>query len=148
MFYLADTNVISRRILPNDPHHAQVKQAITRIKRDGGTVYITPQVMIEFRAVATRPLDSNGFGMTAESADAQALRIARIFPMLPDRDGIYQEWVKLVRTYKIIGLRVYDARLVAVMMVHNISNILTLNPKDYRPFAGIKVIQPGEVLAP
>lgn len=148
MSHLADTSVIARRVLPNDPNHTLVKRAIAAIKRSGGMIYVTPQVMIEFRAVATRPLASNGFGMTAAQADAEARKIMRLFPMLPDTDTIYRRWQKLVRSYGVTGLRVHDTRLVAVMITHNIPNILTLNPKDFRQFTEINVVEPQSLVNP
>jgi predicted nucleic acid-binding protein len=147
MSYLADTSVVARRVLPSDPNQALVKRVIEGIKRQGDLVYVTPQVMIEFRAVATRPVASNGFGLSAVAASEEARNIARLFPLLPDTEAMYLR-LELVKRYAVIGHRVHDTRSVAVMMAHGIPNILTLNPKDFRPFSEITVIDPRSLATP
>lgn len=77
MAYLADTNIIVRRILPDDPHHATVTSSLLALEQQGETVYITSQSLIEFRAVATRSASANGAG----GCDA-AKRAGRVEPGL------------------------------------------------------------------
>jgi predicted nucleic acid-binding protein len=59
--------------------------------------------------------------------------IADIFPM----------WRKLVTDHSVCGKRAHDARLVAVMLAHRISSIVTLNAEDFRSFKEITVFEPG-----
>jgi predicted nucleic acid-binding protein len=40
---------------------------------------------------------------------------------------------------------VHDAKLVATMLVYNISNIVTFNGNDFKRFPGITVIDPAEI---
>ena len=62
MAYHADTNVAARWALPGDPQYSSIRQAIFALQAQHEVVYITPQVLIEFHALATRPVDSNGLG--------------------------------------------------------------------------------------
>jgi predicted nucleic acid-binding protein len=148
MAYLADTNVVTRRILPDDPQHGMIRAALLELDRQGETVYITPQVMTEFHALATRPPAANGLGMTAVQARTEAQRIEAIFPLLPDVPAIYPQWRHLTDTYEILGRQVYDARLVAVMLVHGITHILTLNAVHFRRFSEITIVEPADILSP
>lgn len=147
MPYLADTNVVTRRVLPADVHHVLVRAAVDRLLLRGETVYITAQNLVEFRALATRPLAANGLGLPPEEASIRAQRIEAIFPLLSETPDIYVHWRRLADTYRVVGRQVFDARLVAVMLAHGVTHILTLDAPHFRPFAAesITVVEPHEV---
>lgn len=44
--------------------------------------------------------------------------------------------------YRVSGVQVHDARLVAAMHVHNVNRILTFNTKDFARFTDIEAIDP------
>ena len=60
--YLMDTNVLLRAVQKAAPEHALVVSAIAELTANGATIYVAPQVLVEFRVVATRPIEVNGFG--------------------------------------------------------------------------------------
>lgn len=68
-------------------------------------------------------------------------------PLLDDTADLFTHWLQLVSTYRVVGRRVHDARLVAAMLVHGITHLLTFNRDDFRHFAMITVITPPELLA-
>jgi predicted nucleic acid-binding protein len=144
MSYLADTNIVGRWALPQDPLYPQVRAAVLALRQRGETLYITAQNLLEFRAFVTRPLEANGLGMTAAQASNEIARIEAAFPLLPEMPTIFPLWRSLADTYGVIGRQVYDARLVAVMMAHGVSHLLTLNPGHFRRFAEITVVSPNE----
>ena len=115
-----DTNIVIRRVGSNDPLTAVARAATERLNQQGHLLFITPQNLIEFRAVATRPPTANGLGLAAEEATLQARAVQEIFPLLPDVPAIYDHWRRLMDRYAIVGRQVYDARLVAVMLAHRI----------------------------
>ncbi len=147
MAYLADTNVAARWVLPGDPGYPTIRSAIFALQARQEIVYITPQVLMEFHALATRPVTANGLGWTAQAARIEARHIETIFPLLAETVAIYPLWGALIDAYGIIGRQVYDARLVAVMQAHGISHILTMNPTHFRRFAGITVVEPSTIIA-
>src|SRR6266566_70752 len=110
MAYLADTNVVLRRILANDPLYTVVRAAVDRLLLRGETIYITPQNLVEFRALATRPANANGLGMTTAQAGAETQRIEALFPMAAETPAIYPLWRSLVDAHDVIGRQVFDAR--------------------------------------
>ena len=142
MACLLDTNVAWRRIQPTDPRHGEIKSAIDRLITAGETVYITAQNLIEFRAIATRPESANGLGLTPSSASLKAREIEALFELLPETPAVYPQWCTLVDQYAVSGKQVHDTRLVAVMLVHGVTNILTLNGSDFRRFSEITVVEP------
>ncbi|MBA3946314.1 MAG: hypothetical protein H0X37_17335 [Herpetosiphonaceae bacterium] len=66
-------------------------------------------------------------------------------PLLDDTPAVFVHWLKLVTTHRVIGRRVHDARLVAVMQAHRISHLLTFNGDDFRQFDEIVVVEPAKL---
>lgn len=147
MIYLVDTNVLLRFLHRADPRHPIIRAAMRKLRTNGHQLQATSQNFIEFWNVSTRPLNKNGFGLTPLMAD-RLVRIAeRLFPLLPDSPAIYSEWRRLVVDFSVSGVQVHDARLVAGMIVHNITHILTLNTSDFIRYApeGIVAVDPNSV---
>lgn len=46
--------------------------------------------------------------------------------------GIYPEWKRVVEQHRVLGVKVYDARLVAVMNLYGVDTILTFNTGDFK----------------
>jgi len=128
-------------------HHRLVRSTVIALRRRDGLLFVTPQNLIEFWAVATRPLDSNGLGMSVHWAAAQVAEMRRFFILLPDTADAFVQWERLVTQYQVSGKNVHDTRLVAAMLVHGLTHILTFNRKDFAPYAGIQVLHPEQVLA-
>ena len=143
--YLLDTNIILRVVQSSTPTHALAVEAVASILAKGDNIFITPQILMEFWAVATRPVDVNGLGWSSSltETEIQALRLQ--FPMLDDQSDIFPAWLQLVKQYEIQGKKVHDARLVAVMQTHNITHLLTFNVDDFQRFAGITTVHPSEI---
>ena len=145
MDYLVDTNTAARRFVLADPQQPMISVARAKLRGQGDVLYITAQVLIEFHALATRPVAANGWGLSAAEASAEARTIEMIFPLLPESPAIYPLWRNLVDQYDIVGRQVFDARLVAVMQAHNVSHLPTMNPTHFRRFPTITVVEPSTV---
>jgi predicted nucleic acid-binding protein len=62
--------------------------------------------------------------------------------------SVYEKWRQLVREYRVRGVQVHDARLVATMLVHRIPNLITLNVTDFARYAEIVTpVHPGSLIA-
>jgi predicted nucleic acid-binding protein len=55
----------------------------------------------------------------------------------PGNAAVYENWLGLVRDYRVTGVQVHDARLVASMLAHGIQSLLTLNSADFERYAKI-----------
>jgi predicted nucleic acid-binding protein len=131
MAILLDTTILVRLANLTDAQHAVAARAVLELHRRGEVLHITPQVMIEFRNVATRPKTANGAGLPIAEAEAHATTFESKFPLLADTPGIYPAWKGLVGALGIIGKKVHDARLLAVCHVHAVPNLLTFNVADF-----------------
>lgn len=146
MAYLADTNVVTRWTLIQDPLYPVCRTAVRTLRRRGENVYITPQIVMEYWALGTRPIQANGLGLSAEQLALRVRLLLRSFVLLPDTPDIFPAWQDLVERNGIVGRQVYDARLVAVMQAHGIDQVLTFNGAHFRRFPGITVVEPQAIV--
>jgi hypothetical protein len=111
------------------------------LHRRGEVLHVTPQVMIEFRNVATRPVTVD--------TEAQAATFAARFPLLAETPDVYPAWKALVGALGVIGKQVHDARLVAVCHVHVVTHLLMFNLAHFVRMAGfapgVVVVDPATV---
>ncbi|MEM9272001.1 MAG: type II toxin-antitoxin system VapC family toxin [Cyanobacteria bacterium P01_F01_bin.143] len=142
--YLLDTNVILRFAERNHPLHPTVRNAVRQLRLDGHELKVTSQNCVEFWNVATRPANKNGFGLKPVAAERMLRLIERLFPLLPDAPTLYSEWRRIVVTFQVSGVQVYDARLVAAMKTNEVNHLLTFNTKDFTRYAseGIIAVEP------
>lgn len=140
--HLADTNLLLRLADPNSPQHGLATEALARLLSRGDEVFVTPQNFIEFWAVATRPVEANGFGWSGERTAQEVTDLQRRFPMLPDTPEIFVRWMDLVKRLPVHGKRVHDARLVAVLEAHEIEHLITFNTADFKVFSSLLLVDP------
>jgi predicted nucleic acid-binding protein len=146
---LVDTSVLARLANVADALYPIADRAVLELHRRGELLQMTPQNLIEFRSVATRPVAANGLGLSPAEADAKAATFEAAFPLLPENSDIYPAWKHLVTAAGVIGKRVHDARLVAVCHAQRISHLLTFNTSHFQTLAtvapGIVIIDPATV---
>jgi len=98
-------------------------------------------------AVATRPIEHNGLGLSISAAAGELERIKAMFVLLPDTPAIYPAWESLVVKHQVSGKSTHDARLVAAMQVHGVTAILTFDTTGFSRYPGIEVVDPADVVA-
>ena len=106
---------------------------------------VVAQNLIEFWAVATRPIADNGLGITVAQAAQELTKLKTLFVILPDTADIFPQWEQLVVKHHVLGKQVHDARLVAAMTVHKLTHLLTFNTDDFKRYDGITVVSPSSV---
>src|SRR5262245_53700487 len=146
MSVVLDTNILTRAAQPGHPMHNDALDALDALRQQGEELCIVPQNLYEFWVVATRPLTANGLGMSPMQAEAELSSIKQLFRFLNDTPAVYTEWEKLVLQHAVSGKNAHDARVVAAMMVHGITRLLTFNGEDFKRFSDITVLTPAGVL--
>ena len=145
MSTLIDTNVLLRQLEPAHDHHGAAIAATMRLIESGETLQVAAQSIAEFWAVATRPVAQNGLGLDVALASSAIAEIERTFELLlSDEAMVYPYWKRLVAEQRVTGRRVFDARLVAVMLAHGIDRLLTFNAADFAGL-GVPVLEPQTV---
>ena len=148
MSYLVDTNVLTRLIVLKDPLSQSARAAIDQLQQDRAGLLVAPQNLIEFWAVATRPVEANGLGLSVEKAAEEVTRFEAVFRLADEPPALFRRWRQLVEAHAVKGKRVHDARLVAIMIEGDLDHILTFNVDDFRRYPGITAVSPHSFLMP
>ncbi len=143
---LLDTNVLLRLSDGASPDQSVAEQALSSLRLRGDLPCVTAQNIIEFWAVATRPLTVNGLGWTTQRTADEIAQILNRFQLLEDSPVILTNWLLLVKAHDIKGKKVHDARLVAVMQVHGVTHLLTFNIDDFKGYSNLTLLHPRDVI--
>jgi predicted nucleic acid-binding protein len=144
MRILVDTNILLRAVQRQKAGQAAIK-AIKTLHRQGHTLCLAPQNIVEFWNVCTRPIDVNGLGLSVAGTERYVRRLRRMFTVVPDSLQSFESWLELVAKQEVIGASVHDARLAGLMKVNDIEGILTFNVSDFARYEGISAIDPNKV---
>ncbi|MEM8723355.1 MAG: type II toxin-antitoxin system VapC family toxin [Cyanobacteria bacterium P01_G01_bin.39] len=145
MGYLVDTNILLRSCQPDHPMYESASTAVEMLLEQGESLHLTPQNIVEFWNVATRPLDKNGLGMTPEEANTEVIKFEALLPVKLDIPAIHQQWRSLVFRYGVKGVNVHDARLTAASIVHGLTHVLTFNIRDFKRYTEVITVHPDDI---
>lgn len=150
MSTLIDTGVLLRAFDANSPYCRLIHRTLRRLLDDGEHLTVTVQNVAEFWNVATRPVEYNGQGLSVERVKRRVAIIEGFCEVVAEDAVSYEHWKRMVESLGVSGVKVHDARLVAVMLRSGIKRILTLNDGDFRRYVGegVVVVTPEGVLAP
>lgn len=150
MKVLIDTSVLARVAAGvGDPCNEESVEALERLRADGATLVVVPQVLFELWAVATRPAAGNGLGLSVADAAACCDFFATPhFLRLAEPASSVSRWRDLVVAHEVRGKVTHDAHLAATAIELGIASILTYNGSDFARFAKLKAFSPADVLAP
>ncbi len=59
-----------------------------------------------------------------------------------------ERWLDLCTRHAVRGRQAHDTRLVAVMLAHGITHLVTLNAGDFERYSEIKCLVPGAASTP
>jgi predicted nucleic acid-binding protein len=144
---LVDTNIVLRWSDRNSPRHAIFVNAVDHLLELGYDVCCCAQVLIEFWAVATRPIENNGMGLSVADTERLMEDAKIVFSCLPEPPDIAERWQDIASRHQVNGKQAHDARLVALMLSHGITQLLTLNTPDFARYLEITPLTPAEVLS-
>ncbi|TWT88832.1 PIN domain protein [Pseudobythopirellula maris] len=147
MTVLVDTNVLLRVNHDGHPQSATAQETISRLINTSHDLRTVPQVLYEYWAVATRPVESNGLGFPSSVANRWLVVWGDVFPTFRDERGVLDEWWRLVVDHEVSGKTTHDARLVAAMIRHSVTHLLTFNVSDFKRYDEIVVFSPDAYLA-
>ena len=136
-----DTNLLVHATVPLSPDHRRAEAALARARNDGLTA-ISRQIIREYVAVMSRPqVWGRPIPMieTLEVAEA----FLRSFRVLEDGPIVWTHLSMLCRTRQLGGKQVHDADIVATMLAHGETRLLTSNGAHVRRFSDvIEVVAP------
>ncbi len=145
MAILLDTNVLLRWQEFRNPDYLLINRVVDQLLLRNENLFYTAQNISEFWNTLTRPISSNGFGYSPNEADERVSQIESKFKFLSDEAEQYLVWRMLVVKYQVRGVQVHDARLVATMLHHGVTRILTFNAADFTRYKEIEALHPAVV---
>jgi predicted nucleic acid-binding protein len=148
MKVLLDTNILTAMAQSGHVHNRTALAAVASLRRGPNFIFLVPQVLYEFWSVASRPIGVNGLGLALPMVAAELARLKRIFSLLPDTAAIFAHWENLVTAHNVIGKNAHDARLVAAMVVHGLTHLLTFNTQDFARYPAVTAVDPIALTAP
>ena len=128
-----DTNLLIYSTRPSSAFHSRATAALAGAARLESRLAISRQVIREYLAVVTRPGGgSEPISMADALADVE--RFAAAFEVLEDGPEVGLRLVGLCRSVALAGRQVHDANIVATMLAHGETRLLTANRSDFQRF--------------
>lgn len=84
--------------------------------------------------------------MTPPAVAAELARLKSMFLLLPETPAIYPIWEALVTQHQVSGKPAHDAHLVAAMLAHGLTTVLTFDKSGFSRYPGIQVVHPAEIV--
>ena len=128
-----DTNLLIYSTRPSSAFHSRATAALAGAARLESRLAISRQVIREYLAVVTRPGGgSEPISMADALADVE--RFAAAVEVLEDGPEVGLRLVGLCRSVALAGRQVHDANIVATMLAHGETRLLTANRSDFQRF--------------
>jgi predicted nucleic acid-binding protein len=131
---MLDTNVLLAATDEGRAEHGRALAVVNDWPGQGTTLYASGQILREYLAVATRPADRNGLGLS----QADALTNVRAFrgrvSLLAEDGKVADRLLSLLDGIPAAGKQVHDANVVATMLVHGVDTVVTINLHDFARF--------------
>ena len=131
---LLDTNILIHQMQPLSPDHGKVNNDIKKFLMNGDDLIVCPQVLRECYAVMTRPIASNGLGLSYSDANNNLQQLETTYKLINDQPMIYSTWKNLILRFNVVGRNAHDTNIAAFMIDHSIDAIYTKNVKDFKRF--------------
>lgn len=149
MAVFVDSGILLRAIHRTDPFYTDVRAAARELFKRDMPLFTGLQHLAEFWNVSTRPPgERGGFNLPLDEATKRLERVRRGVKVITETPLTPDIWTTLVRKHGVKGVHVHDARTVALMLTHSLSELLTLNKQDFARYRdeGIVALTPAELL--
>lgn len=131
---LLDTNILIAATDEGRDDHKKALSILTDRPAAGMTLYTSGQILREYLAVATRPVDVNGLGLGQSDAIANVMTFQRRLRLIHENDKTLRRLLTLLGDVPCTGKQIHDANVVATALAHGIAAIVTLNSADFARF--------------
>ena len=136
-----DTNVLIYATDPRSPLQHTALDALQQARDAGTALVISPQIVREFLAAATRQ-NVGGGGIPLDDILENIATFRAEFRIVEDSPTALDNLIALARQIPMAGRQIHDANIVATMLTHSIQRLLTHNTADFARFAHLITILP------
>lgn len=131
-----DTNVLVYASRSSAAMHAQAMSALHRLEGEGVELCVNRQVLREYLVTITRP-DAGTPLLDLDDAVSDTRRLTEIYTVLEDGPAATEHLLYLVCRFPTRGKRVHDTNVVATMLAHGVTRLLTFNRADFARFGTV-----------
>ena len=131
-----DTNIFVRAHMVGAPDHDIAIAGLERAIEDSEPARISRQIIREYLAVVTRPQSWSASMPMADALDNVRRMISR-FEILEDGPNVTGTLIMLCREVPVGGRQIHDTNIVATMLAHGESRLLTFNVSDFRRYGDL-----------
>jgi predicted nucleic acid-binding protein len=132
---LVDTNVLLSATAPLRPLHRPALTVLNDWPNQGMVLVASSQILREYLAVATRPVEVNGLGLGVEDALFNVRAFRSRMRLLVESESGWDRLCSLIATYGCKGKQIHDANLVASALTSGVARLVTANAGDFSRFA-------------
>lgn len=132
---LVDTNVLLSATAPLRPLHRSALAVLNDWPNEGTILATSSQVLREYLAVATRPVEANGLGLGVEDALSNVTAFRGRMRFLVESEAVWDRLHALIASYGCKGKQIHDANLVATALTSGVARLVTANVGDFKRFA-------------
>jgi predicted nucleic acid-binding protein len=129
-----DTNIIVFASDSRSPWHQSSKEAINKLLNEKFRLFISPQILREYISVASRFTEAKG-PVPWDKIMKNCEDFQKDFILISEDQNTVTELGKLLLKIPSYGKQVHDANVVATMLAHGISNLLTHNTDDFSRYS-------------
>lgn len=136
-----DTNILAYSKLAASPLQSIAQSKLDDLAAAGHPLCISRQILREYLACLSRSSSlTAAIPMPRLIADARTFESQ--FHVAEDGPGVTAHLLKLLSAIPCAGKQIHDANIVATMLFHGISKLLTHNISDFNRFSGQITIIP------
>ncbi len=140
-----DTNILLIATDESRPHHQLARQVIATHNRSGIHLGISGQIIREYLVVATRVPEDNGLGLGSDEALSNVEVFRQRLVFFDETEAVSNELRSLIGSCELTGKRIHDANVVATMLTHGLSKLITENQGDFSVFSEVETIGLPEI---
>ena len=133
---MLDTNVLIAATDEGRPEHRDALTVLNDWAAGHTELCTSGQVLREYLAVATRPAEKNGLGLDLAGALGNVRAIRERTIVLAEDAKVADRLLGLLADVECRGKQVHDANVVAMMLVHGVRAVVTMNLEDFARFEG------------
>lgn len=129
-----DTNIIVFASDSRSLWHQSSKEAINNLLNEKFRLFISPQILREYISVASRSMEAEK-SVPWNKIMKNYEDFQKDFILIGEGQNTVNELGKLLLKIPSSGKQVHDANIVATMLAHGISNLLTHNTSDFSRYS-------------
>ena len=138
LLVVVDTNIL---LAATDRSRECHRAATDFLNEDERRLAVSPQIVREYLAVTTRPVEANGFGFSGADAVANVEQFLDDMELLGEDATSTRRLLELIGQASGAGKQVHDANVVAVTLAHRAAAIVTDNTRHFSRFAHLIAIE-------